>query len=908
MTFPATPLDLTVELYLSGAWTDVTSLTYGRDPLVITRGRSGEGAEVDRSTCRFTANNRSGNLSPRNPTGSYYGQLGRNTPCRVRVTPGPTGYLLMPVELDGAETPDSANLSITGDIDVRVDVRFDDWDTFGGLANKLSGASQRSWAFYKNASGTLTFAWSADGSALLTATSTTAVVVPASGRLAVRVSLDVDNGAAGKDVKFYTASSIDGSWTQLGSTVTTATTTSIFDSTASVQIGRSNFGTGIVGRLYAFQLYQGIAGTLRADVDLSDEEPGPGPFTDGQSVSWTLVADASIVRPDIRFSGELSDLPQRWDVSGTDVYVPVEASGVLRRLGQGAAALKSTIYRGMTTLASPPKAYWPCEDGTDATQIASAFPGHPPMTLIGTPDFAASDEFKCSAPLPTMSLSQWTGLIPAYTVTGNTQVWLLLRIPAAGTTDDQGIFRMHMGGTSTLQFVDLVYQTVGDLELRVTDNADNIVLSSVIGFDLDGLLVRVAVDLEQNGANIDWGVDVREVGSAYAVGNGGTISSETAGRAVAVVINPGADLDDVVAGHVSVSDQIRGLDVLKDEVDAYAGETAARRVQRLCGEEGIAFRGVGGLDAASPMGPQTPAKLVDLLRECATADGGILYEPRDLLGLAYRTRDSLCAQTAYLELDYAAFHLSEPVEPTDDDQHLRNDVTTTRPGGSSARAVKETGALSILPPPDGVGVYDEQVSLNLQLDGQLEDMAGWRVHLGTVDQTRYPVLKVELHRAPFVASSALALAAADLEVGDRLLVANPPAWLPPDDIAQLAQGFTETCSNFNHAIEVNCAPSAPFDQAGVYDSSRYSSDGSTLAEDLTTVETGVDVATPSGPLWTHADGDFDIIVGGERMTVTAISGAASPQTFTCTRSVNSVVKTHSTGAEVALAEPAVYVP
>jgi len=114
--------------------------------------------------------------------------------------------------------------------------------------------------------------------------------------------------------------------------------------------------------------------------------------------------------------------------------------------------------------------------------------------------------------------------------------------------------------------------------------------------------------------------------------------------------------------------------------------------------------------------------------------------------------------------------------------------------------------------------------------------------------------------------------------------------------------------NFTHRIAIVCAPETPFGQAGVYGASRYSSDGSTLAEDLTTGETGVDVATPAGPLWTHADGDFDIAVGGERMTVTAVSGATSPQTFTVTRSVNAVVKTHASGAAVELAQPAVYAP
>jgi hypothetical protein len=910
MVFPATPLGITAELYLSGAWTNLTSLVYGRDDLVITRGRSGEGSEVERSTCRATANNRSGDLSPRNPTGTYYGQLGRNTPMRVRLTPGPPGYLLM-FDDGRANTPDSANLSITGDIDIRLDIRPDHWDRAQGLANKwLSTGNQRSWALYLGADGTLSFAWSADGSATITKTSTAAVTVPASGRLAVRVTLDVDNGAAGNDVKFYTATDIDSSFSQLGATVTTAGVTSIFDSTASLEIGSSQgvgAGDDITGRLYGFELRQGIAGTLRADVNLSEEEPGPGPFTDAQSLVWTLAADASIVRPDIRFSGELSDLPQRWDTSGRDVYVPLEASGILRRLGQGASPLRSALYRGYTRLATAPKAYWPCEDGEGATELASAL-GGPPMTFQGgTPDLASHTGFKCSAPLPTFNGSQWTGIVPAYSGTGSIQVFFLMQVPDAGALDEEGIIAVYTSGTA--QRWSILYDSAGTGNLRIiaTDSAGTELLNSSINFGVNGKLLRVDLELQQNGANIDWALETLEVGASAIVGLGGTVNTQTISRCTAVVMNAGGDHTTIAAGHISVHDNIRDLFGLAAELNAHDGETAGRRAARLCSEESIVFRGIGDLDAAAAMGPQLPQELVTLLRECAAADGGILLEPRDLLGLAYRTRDSLCAQDAALELDYDAKHLSS-IEPTDDDQQTRNDITAKRVGGASARAVKESGALSVLAPPGGVGRYDEEVTLNLQADGQLPDMAGWRLHLGTVDEARYPVLGLDLARSVFVASSALALAAQDLDIGDRLTVADPPAWLPPDDISQLAQGFTEVLGNFTHRIAVVCAPETPFGQAGVYGASRYSSDGSALAEDLTTGETGVDVATPVGPLWSHDDGDIDILVGGERMTVTAVAGATSPQTFTVTRSVNAVVKTHLTGAAVELFRPAVYVP
>jgi hypothetical protein len=49
---------------------------------------------------------------------------------------------------------------------------------------------------------------------------------------------------------------------------------------------------------------------------------------------------------------------------------------------------------------------------------------------------------------------------------------------------------------------------------------------------------------------------------------------------------------------------------------------------------------------------------------------------------------------------------------------------------------------------------------------------------------------------------------------------------------------------------------------------------------------------------------FDVIMSGERITVTAISGSSSPQTFTITRAVNGVSKAHTAGESVSLFYPA----
>jgi hypothetical protein len=52
-----------------------------------------------------------------------------------------------------------------------------------------------------------------------------------------------------------------------------------------------------------------------------------------------------------------------------------------------------------------------------------------------------------------------------------------------------------------------------------------------------------------------------------------------------------------------------------------------------------------------------------------------------------------------------------------------------------------------------------------------------------------------------------------------------------------------------------------------------------------------------------ADFPIAITVGGEVMSLTAVTGTSSPQTGTVTRSVNGVVKAHDAGTLVRLDHP-----
>ena len=192
-------------------------------------------------------------------------------------------------------TPDSAAVSITGDLDLRVYVAADDYTpaAIGALLNKMFADGQRSYDFYLNAAGTLALRWSEDGTALKSKTSTAAVPTTDRAGVWLRVTLDVDNGAGGNDGKFYTSS--DGStWTQLGSTVTTAGVTSIYDGTSQVSVGNDPPNLRVFsGKIYQAQIYDGIDGTLAAEFN-ADDYPlsGGSTFFDGASTP-ALVLDGT---------------------------------------------------------------------------------------------------------------------------------------------------------------------------------------------------------------------------------------------------------------------------------------------------------------------------------------------------------------------------------------------------------------------------------------------------------------------------------------------------------------------------------------------------------------------------------------------------------------------------------------
>jgi hypothetical protein len=618
-----------------------------------------------------------------------------------------------------------------------------------------------------------------------------------------------------------------------------------------------------------------------------------GPYFGSLDVNTPIQVDVNVSGVWYnRFTGTVPEWPPRWDKSRKDVTVPITAAGVIRRLRQGDAPLRSPLYRA--TVAQAPLAHWTFEDGTDTTAASSAVSGVGPLAITtGTVKFGVDGPAGANKAAD-MTNGFLRGILPNGTNPNGWAVHFALRAttPAPGNVIVQPV----VGWTT---------QDGSQWGVLITDDG---VAPSITAYDngTNGTLFDGSTSLDINPYDGNWHsilfmvtkltsttqqFDLYVDGVYHHTGTGSEVFSPLGGS----VNFPGQinflATDALQISHLGFFETTTAPLQLATATTGYAGELAADRVIRLCDEFGIEVTATAGV--GEPLGPQQIDKFLDVLRQAEDADRGILYEATS--GFGYVAREQLYNQASSGTFNMDTGDIAEPPEPTDDDQALMNDVTCTRIDGGSARYEETTGPRRIAK----VGRYDQQFTLNVQTDGVLYDHATWRAHLGTVDDLRWPRLEWDLSARPALIPTWLALA-----IGDRFQAATPPGQVAPDPVDVLLLGYHEHLSAYEWHVVANATPAAPW-YVMVCDTDRVDTSGSTLAAAITTTaQTSLSVASTNG-LWSHADGDFDVAIGGERMTVTNVTGSSSPQTFTVTRHVNGVQKTHASGATVELWRPPV---
>lgn len=943
-----------------GTWTDVTSDVQYEEGISIQRGTSSQGGQVNPSVASFRLDNRSGNYSIKNPVSPYYGLIGYNTPCRISKTTGDICYQTPGYDnysgteaqtVSRVKTSSTSSLNITGDIDIRAYVEPETWKQAQVIAAKwavypFTGAGadiNAGWLFQINSDGTLSLLWN-DGSvdnffaAFHKITSTSPV--PAAIRQYVRVTLDVNNGASGHTVAFYT--STDGSsWTQLGNSVVTSGTTAIASTITPMTVGAMepasaevngfihdldgynidvnqarfviNDGLWVpttrpfLGKIYNVSVRSGIAGTVVASPTFTSATNGSYSITDSQGNVWVIDGLGVFTNRHYRHHGEITSWPQPRTSEGNFAWVDIESSGPLQREQQGEESDVSALYQYYTnpkginaTIISDtwgrskpvfPVGYWPVEDGEGAENISSALDGGKPGTIYGSVVLGGGDYFAGSNPVAQVMPGQSLSFRVENAQAGAYVCEFLLYTPS-GMTHGADICNIYSGGED-YRFR-LVYTDTNQVA-AYTYKKDGSTIDSVTGVTMNISTERARIYV----ASWNGGIQVYyQIQGSYNIIDTGIFLSNTTGitgKISSISLTPDQSTAGCYVGHVAIFDGAdsdtypygaflnTGYANYDDALIALSSERAARRARRLINYREMTPYVIG--DNGELMGRQYPDTFSNNLRKVQDSDGGYIYEPRNFLGLGYRTLNSMYNTAPILELDYHNGELSGNFDPKIDNQGVVNDVTVTNIKGGSGRYVKTSGANNVNRPPEGAGRYQVDQDISVYTMAHTLDQAAWRVFLGTNDELKVDSVTVALENENFNDGADAINRFLTADIGDTLTIDNLPDLLMPDQMKQLIVGYNEVFDQYQHSITFNTIPGssfAPGRTTGTTSttSTKANSAHSTLYSSATNSATSLNVTTEDGyARWvTSADSvfnNFDINVAGERMTVTAVGVADS---------------------------------
>jgi hypothetical protein len=899
---------LVVEAYLNSAWQDLSGYVRTADGVQITRGRKNEAGQAEPQQCTLTLDNTDGRFSVRNPTGPYFGTIGRNTPIRVALKSAADSF-------NRAASSGWGTLDLGGSWATTLGsggtVSATDWftqATSGGIGWHSVPAAP---AYRCSLLNTVTFA-DVDVAVSFRAGAST----PAGGNyepanLMLRYNSSTDYYMA--RVECTPSSTVLLSLIHVdGTTIVAPTTISGLAWAAGTTTLRVR--AQIEGKTLRAKVWDATTGTEPLAWQVSGTDTVARTASSGQvGIRSGVASGVTNTKPilfqyvnfevrSMRFAGEVAEWPNSFSLSDKDRTASITASGITRRIGSASSPLRPTLDRYLAT--QSPTCWWPLEDGKNATGGARTdgiSPAIFQLNSLGNGAITWAADTTLPGTLQAPQLSKGGGL------------W-------CGTNGDLGGTSWHISwqqkatsgsgaqvliGTFSIGVLLLTTFTDGSIEVDLTlgNPLSPTTLMTVAAPALstfDGQWWTFGLTAVMVSGRTDWALWL----NGNVVATASTSSFTIRSVAAVTLQSPAGTTTGVEFAHLAIWNSVPSntvLGTIRTAALGYAGELAGTRVARLCAEQGVDLVQAGDYTSTGAMGPQLPANLIDLVRECAVVDQGTLAEARGTSALVYRAFSDRTNRATAVS---AAFtDLAAPPKPVDDDSSTVNDVVVKRVNGGSYEAVQTTGPLNTADPGSGgIGKYEKSYTVNCYSDAQLPFLAGWLLGLGTVDQARWPTLTFLRESV----SSTLAAALLQADLDSKVVVAARPTSKFYDDVQQLVAGYTETISVDGHRIVFNTVPEEPYHVAVLDDGvSRVDHAAAYTNATLTTTATSMSVKSLDGTLWTTdaAEMPYDVIVAGERMTVTNCTGSSSPQAMTVTRSVNGVVKTHTADEQVRLFRP-----
>lgn len=823
---------VTVELYHSDAWNDVTDDVYTRSGISVTRGLGGESGEPVAGSAALTFDDQTGTYNPNNPLSPLYGLVGRNTPLRIR----------WPAVLVEDFEDATLNVTITDSGDV----------AWSRTSTESHGGS-----------------WSLRSGVIADDESSVATIAIPAGYDTVDLWCMVDS-EEGFD-EFMIA--VDG-------------------------VTKLVLSGAVAWQLVTLPVSGASTLALTYVKDSSSSTGADAAYVD----------DVTFGR--YRYTGEVADWRTHRTVEPVtatrgDAWTDATAAGLLRRWGRGSKGLSSPSYRAISQ--TTPFAWWPLEvgDGRATISSPSGLPDGVPLqaspaslgshrmsgvvggSTVGPPGAPSAIDLSGGGQLSANIVS------PSDTDAWRVEMGFQYKDPV-GEFDAGQLIQIRYGTSSVIGLYCGVAPGA-EFAIEAMDDLDFSADTASVVLD-DGAWHHITLQVESAAGGSSTAYTVTIDGD-YVIS--GTMTDIGYGGPSTVVVSPSGDVDG--ASHLVFWS---GLDIPGDiGYDAFtghSGERAGDRFTRICGEAGISSTLIGAANDTVRMGPQPTDSLQNVLEEIARTDAGMLYESRHQPGMTFRTGRSLYNASPVVTLPLSG--MMPALDPVTGDRTTRNDVTAKRADGAAARYVVAAGRMSTLDPPDGVGTYETSIDVEPENVSTLVNLASWTAHVGTVDEVTYDEITVNVDVDPDIPG---------IDVGDVIEVTGIPVVENPFPARLLVTRIEDTIGSHLTTITFGTTPASPYDVGVVDDGlSRYASPGSTITAPVDVDDTALTVAS-TGARWVTAGDDaaslpFQAVVGGELMTVTAVAGTTSPQTFTVTRAVNGVVKAHPSGSDVVLYEPRYY--
>lgn len=585
-------------------------------------------------------------------------------------------------------------------------------------------------------------------------------------------------------------------------------------------------------------------------------------------------------------------------------WVTLTAGGLLQRLGRWEDPLDSPMTRQTSSYASL-TGHMPLEDPSGSSTLSQLVPKvkdgyfHNSVTFAGDPGAGGSG--------PCLLLGSdgiFGGFFRTPSNSGYQVCWAAKLSALPGSATYQTILQW----TDTLGRVWKWQVNNANHSVAITD-ADGTAIDS-IAFGYSSIppnqWIRYRVKVTVSGGTLTYEPAVYVQDASFSAGVTRTFASSSTGQPKGWSVTANTYIDGAAYTCLfAVTDT--GLNLLTGDpsraFNGYLGERAAYRYARLMGELGLTGYGAGDAALTAPMGRQKPGRALDLIQECVTTDGGLLYdEPLDI-ALTFRYANDMVGNPSTVLALTKGTNVAPPLKKIIGDVGTVNDVTVTNWDGSTARLEQDTGPKSVSPPPAGVGRYKLPLSVSTLFTEQMIDCGDWALAQGTLNRPRYKQVVVNL-----LASPSLRATINGMRPGDLVSLSG----VEPDTIYLRAITIERMGSDTEDKAVLSCLPADVW-RGGLYDDgvARYDSASTTLGTSRDTTQTSWSFSTSDrADVWSTTSTPYDVLVTGERMTVTSMGAVTGTgpwtQTATVTRSVNGVVKSHSSGEEIHVFQPGRY--